>query len=384
MNNLELYNPTRLILGQQKIETVNRYIDQSQKVLIVYGGGSIKKNGIYDKIKTALKGYEIYEFSGVEANPEYETLMNAVELAREKDIDFILAVGGGSVIDGVKFISAATHYSGDTWEILEKGGKDIEATVPFGTVLTLPATGSEMNSGSVITRKEIEEKRVFATPKCFPVFSVLDPIVVESLPQKQIANGIVDAFVHVLEQYITASQANAPIQDGFAESILKTLITEGPKVFNNPKDTEAAKNFMFAATMALNGLIGSGVPQDWATHMIGHELTAFFGIDHARTLAIVLPGLWEVMFEDKKAKLAQYAKNVWQLEGSEEELAELAIEKTESFFHSLKVMTRLNDYITQCYKVWDIPKRMESRGWKLGEKQNIDHLKVEEILKTRM
>jgi NADP-dependent alcohol dehydrogenase len=384
MNTLEIYNPTRLILGENKIETLNKYIDKNLKVMMVYGGGSIKKNGIYELVKTSLKNHQLIEFSGVEANPEFETLVKAVDLARAEQIDFIIAVGGGSVIDGVKFISAAIHYEGELWDILEKGGRDISTTVPFGSILTLPATGSEMNSGSVITRREIEEKRVFGHPKCFPVFSILDPMVLASLPQKQIANGIVDAFVHILEQYITDSKTSAPIQDGFAESLLKTLIQEGPKVFENPKEIEAGKNFMFAATMALNGLIGSGVPQDWATHMIGHELTAFFGIDHARTLAIVLPGVWEVMFESKKAKLAQYAKNVWQLEGTETELAEQAIEKTEAFFNSLKVMTRLDDYITQCYKIWDIPKRIEERAWKLGENQNIDHLKVEEILKTRI
>ena len=380
----ELYNPTKLVFGTQKIETVNQYIKTTDKILLVYGGGSIMQNGIYDKVIDSLKDHNIIEFSGVEANPKYETLIQAVELARKEKIDFILAVGGGSVIDGVKFISAAIHYGDNAWQLVEDGGKSISNAVPFGSILTLPATGSEMNSGAVITHAQKQEKLVFANPKCFPVFSILDPSVVASLPKRQISNGIVDAFVHTLEQYITDSKTTSPIQDGFAESILKTLIEVGPNVLNNPEDIEAAENFMFSATMALNGLIGSGVKQDWATHMIGHELTAIFGIDHAQTLAIVLPGVWTVLFDEKKAKLAQYGKNVWNLEGSDDEIAEQAIEKTEGFFNSLNVMTRINDYVTECYLVWEIPPRIKERGWKLGENQNIDSLKVEEILKTRL
>lgn len=384
MNSFEIYNPTKLVFGQNKIETVNKYIDTKKKILLVYGGGSIKKNGVYSKVIESLKGYSIIEFSGVEPNPKYETLMQAVELAKKEKVDFILAVGGGSVIDGVKFISAAIKYQDDTWEMVEKGGIDIESATPFGTILTLPATGSEMNSGSVITNEAKQEKLVFINQNCFPKFSILDPSVVASLPKKQIANGIVDAFVHTLEQYITDSKHTSPIQDGFAESILKTLIQEGPKVYNNPKDKDAAEHFMFSATMALNGLIGSGVPQDWATHMIGHELTVLFGIDHARTLAIVLPGVWEVMFEEKKKKLAQYGRNVWGLEGDEQTVAEKAIEKTEAFFHSFNIFTRVTEYSEKCYLIWEIPPKIKKRGWKLGENQNIDSMKVEEILKTRI
>lgn len=384
MNSFELYNPTRLIFGQDKIETVHQYIPSNSKVLLVYGGGSIKKNGVYQKTVTALKDSQLVEFSGVEANPQFETLMKAVELGKKENVDFILAVGGGSVIDGVKFISAGICYEGDAWQIIKSGGTNIESAIPFGAILTLPATGSEMNSGSVITRKETQEKLVFKHTKCFPVFSILDPIVVSTLPKRQISNGVVDAFIHTLEQYVVDSDVDTPIQDGFAEGLLRTLISEGPKVLKNPEDLEAVGNFMFAATMALNGLIGSGVKQDWATHMIGHELTAFFGIDHAQTLAIVLPGVWEVMFSEKKKKLTQYGRQVWGLVGSDDEVADAAIEKTEDFFHSLNVMTRITDYVTECYKIWEIPPRIKERGWKLGENQNVDHLKVEEILKTRI
>jgi len=381
----ELYNPTKLVFGRNKIETVNNYIDSKRKVLLVYGGGSIKSNGIYDKVKTSLKNYFVVEFSGVEANPKYETLVKAVDLAKQENIDFILAVGGGSVIDGVKFISAAINYDGDLWEMVENGGADIKSTVPFGTVLTLPATGSEMNSGAVITREVKQAKLVFVNEQCFPQFSILDPSVVASLPKKQIANGIVDAFVHTLEQYITDTDIYSPIQDGFSETILKTLIEIGPKIFADASDIDLAEHFMFSATMALNGLIGSGVKQDWATHMIGHELTATFEIDHAQTLAIVLPGVWEVLFDEKKKKLAQYGKNVWGIEGEEDDdIAQLAIEKTEAFFNSFNILTRITEHSEKCYLVWDIPPRIKERGWKLGENKNIDSMKVEEILKARL
>ncbi|MBN2669168.1 MAG: iron-containing alcohol dehydrogenase [Bacteroidales bacterium] len=385
MHSFEFYNPTRLIFGESKIETLNKYIVQTHKVLVVYGGGSIKRNGIYEKVSKALSGNNWVEFSGIEPNPKLETLMKAVELARNEQVDFILAVGGGSVIDGVKFIASAIHFKEeDPWQIVLSGGQLIKEVVPFGTILTLPATGSEMNAGSVITNGKAEEKRVFSNPKCFPKFSILDPIVIASLPKKQIANGIVDAMVHILEQYLTASEQATPIQDGYAETLLRTLIEFGPRVYNDPFDEASAQHFMLAATYALNGVVGAGVKQDWATHMIGHELTAMFGIDHARTLAIILPGVWEVMFETKQKKLAQYGRLVWNLSGDDKEVAEKAIEKTELFFHSLNVGTRLDDYTEKCYKVWDIPERIKTRGWKLGELALIDHLKVEEILKLRI
>ncbi len=380
----ELYNPTKLIFGQNKIETIHKYLNPNHKILLVYGGGSIKKNGIYEKVKIALKSFSIIEFLGVEANPKYETLIKAVDLAKTEKIDFVLAVGGGSVIDGVKFISAAVQYEGNSWEMVKKGGSDIEKSLPFGTVLTLPATGSEMNSGAVITKLSTQEKLVFVNDNCFPQFSILDPSVVASLPKKQIANGVIDAFVHTLEQYITDSEMSSFIQDGFSETILKTLIEIGPQIYRDSSNIELAEHFMFSATMALNGLIGSGVKQDWATHMIGHELTATFEIDHAQTLAIVLPGVWEVMFDEKKKKLAQYGRNVWHLEGDDKQVAEQSIEKTEAFFHSFNVLTRVTEYSEKCYLVWEIPPRIKERAWKLGENQNIDSMKVEEILKTRL
>ena len=309
--------------------------------------------------------------------------MKAVAVIKEQNIDFILAVGGGSVIDGVKFISAAVHFDGNPIDILQKRLliKDLSKVVPFGTVLTIPATGSEMNSGSVVTIEATQEKLAFGGSALFPKFSICDPTVIVSLPKRQLQNGVVDAYTHVLEQYLTY-QHEGYLQDRIAESILQTLIEIGPKVVENPTDYALASNFMWSCTMALNGLIQKGVPSDWATHMIGHELTALYGIDHARTLAIIGPNLYKVMFETKKAKLAQYGQRIFNLTGSEDEIAKEAINKTVAFFHTMGMQTQLSDYTKDFEKTADfIAKRFEERGWKgLGEKQNITPEKVREIV----
>ncbi|MGB3463970.1 MAG: iron-containing alcohol dehydrogenase, partial [Cyclobacteriaceae bacterium] len=349
MQNFEFHNPVKLIFGKDQISKLSEEIPSDAKVLLLYGGGSIKKNGIYDQVKEALKDHEWSEFGGIPANPEYEVLLEALSHIKENKIDFLLAVGGGSVIDGTKFLSSAALYDGDTpWNILKDKVRTYEG-MPFGTVLTLPATGSEMNSGAVITRKETKEKLGMGGPGLFPQFSILDPTVITSIPQKQIANGVVDAFHHVLEQYITYP-ASAHLQDRFAEGILQTLIEVGPVVYKDTKDYEAGANFMWCCTMALNGLIQKGVPTDWAIHAMGHELTALYGIDHARTLAIICPSHYEYNFDKKKKKLAQYGKRVWGItEGNEDEIARMAIEKTVDFFHSLDVKTHLSEY-TDDYK----------------------------------
>ncbi|WP_224994539.1 iron-containing alcohol dehydrogenase [Cesiribacter sp. SM1] len=375
MRDFEFKNPTKIIFGKNKIAALAKEVPANARVLILYGGGSIKKNGVYDQVVAALKDHHVEEFGGIEPNPEYETLMKAVRLIREKSINFLLAVGGGSVIDGTKFISAAATHSGDNaWDILEKSIRTEEGKgMPFGAVLTLPATGSEMNSGAVINRSEIKEKRTMGGPGLFPVFSILDPQVIHTLPLRQIQNGITDAFTHVLEQYLTYP-AHAYLQDRFAEGILLTLIEVGPRVLKDPTDYEAASNFMWCCTMALNGLIQKGVPTDWATHMIAHELTALYGIDHARTLAIIAPSLYKYKFENKKDKLAQYAERVWGItSGSLEEKAEGAIDQTVSFFHQLEIKTRLSEY-TDHYQgtAKIIAKRFEERGWQgLGERRDI-------------
>jgi len=387
MNNFHFHNPVKILFGKGELSNFKGEIPVGSKVMMLYGGGSIKKNGVYDKVAEQLSGFDVTEFGGIEANPKYETLMKAVEVVREKDINFLLAVGGGSVLDGTKFVSAAAHYpNGDPWNILAKGDvAGIIKPLPIGAVLTLPATGSEMNGNSVVSRIKTKEKLAFGTPLVMPQFSVLDPTVIASLPERQIANGVVDAFVHVMEQYLTYP-VNAPIQDRFAEGILCTLIEEGPKVLKNPSDYDSAANFMWAATMALNGLIATGVPQDWSTHMIGHEITALHGIDHARTLAIVLPGVMKVMVANKKEKILQYGANVWNVTtGTEDEKVEATIQKTVEFFESFGIQTRGANYELKEDTVGEICKRFEERGVNaLGEKGDLTVDKVKLILETQL
>ncbi|MBB1193717.1 NADH-dependent alcohol dehydrogenase [Flavobacterium sp. SOK18b] len=383
MLNFELYNPTNLVFGKGQIEKLSTLVPQGAKILLAYGGGSIFKNGVHEQVINNLKDFTIVEFGGIEPNPHFETLMKAVDVIKEQNIDFILAVGGGSVIDGVKFISAAVHFEGNPMEILQKRLliKDLSKVIPFGTVLTLPATGSEMNSGSVVTIKATQEKLAFGGSALFPKFSICDPTVIQSLPKRQLQNGVVDAYTHVLEQYLTYPHEGF-LQDRIAESILQTLIQVGPEVVENPIDYALASNFMWSCTMALNGLIQKGVPSDWATHMIGHELTALYGIDHARTLAVVGPNLYRVMFETKKGKLAQYGKRIFNLTGSEDEIANEAINKTVAFFHTMGMDTKLSDYTKEYDKTADfIVDRFKERGWLgLGEKQNITLEKVKSIV----
>ena len=382
MNNFDFQNPTKILFGKGQIASLSKEIPANSKVLLLYGGGSIKNNGVYDQVKKALTDFNLVEFGGIPANPEYAVLMDALKVIKSENITFLLAVGGGSVIDGTKFLSAAAVYEGeDPWNILKNSERTFKG-MPFGSVLTLPATGSEMNSGAVITRRETKEKLVMGGPGLFPVFSVLDPQVVQSIPEKQIANGIADAFTHVMEQYLTYP-TGAMLQDRFAESILQTLIEVAPKIMKNPADYNAASNFMWSCTMALNGLIQKGVPTDWATHMMGHELTALFGIDHARTLAIILPSHYTYNFENKKEKLAQYAERVWNVnEGTLEEKAKAGIEKTKTFFNFLGIKTALSEY-TDDYKgtAEIIKKRFMERGWKgLGERQDVTPSDVEKIV----
>ena len=383
MNNFELYNPTNLVFGKGQIEKLSALVPKNAKILLAYGGGSIFKNGIYEQVKTALSGFEAIEFGGIEANPRFETLMKAVAIIREQKINFILAVGGGSVIDGVKFMSAAALFEGNPIDILQKRilFRDVSKVVPFGTVLTLPATGSEMNSGSVVTIEATQEKLDFGGSALFPKFSICDPTVIASLPKRQLQNGVVDAYTHVLEQYLTYPH-DGYLQDRIAESILQTLIQVGPEVVENPTNYALASNFMWSCTMALNGLIQKGVPSDWATHMIGHELTALYGIDHARSLAIIGPNLYRVLFETKKGKLAQYGKRIFNLTGSEDEIAAEAINKTVAFFHTMGMQTKLSECTDDYAKTADfIVNRFKERGWEaLGEKQNITLEKVQSIV----
>ena len=343
MQNFTFYNPTRILFGNGRIADLAREIPAKARVLITYGGGSIVKTGTLAEVKKALTGFTVFEFPGIEPNPSYETLMQAVELARRERIDFLLAVGGGSVIDGTKFIAAAIPFVGEPWDILAKRAK-IGSAIPFGSVLTLPATGSEMNNGAVITRRASNDKLAFSNALLFPRFSVLDPTKTFTLPPRQVANGVVDAFVHITEQYLTYP-ADAKVQDRFAEGLLLTLIEDGPKALQEPENYDVRANLMWTATLALNGLIGAGVPNDWATHMLGHELTVMHGLDHAQTLAVVLPAMLQQRRVEKRDKLLQYAERIWGLrDGDDDRRIDQAIERTRQFFESLAVPTRLSDY----------------------------------------
>lgn len=383
MRNFDFKNPTKIIFGKGQIAKLKEELPENAKILMLYGGGSIKRNGIYEQVKEAISGFEVVEFGGIPANPEYEVLMKALKVIKEENITFLLAVGGGSVIDGTKFLASAALYEGEEpWEILTQKVATTKA-MPFGTVLTLPATGSEMNSGAVITREETKEKLGMGGPGLFPAFSILDPEVIKSIPSRQLVNGITDAFTHVLEQYMTYP-SGAYLQDRFAESIMQTLIEVGPKVLNDPADYTAASNFMWSCTMALNGLIQKGVPTDWAVHAMGHELTALYGIDHARTLAVITPSHYRFNFEAKKEKLAQYAERVWNItEGSVDHKASAAINRTEEFFNQMGIDTKLSAY-TEDYHgtAEEINKRFTNRGWTgLGEHQSLTPANVEEIVK---
>lgn len=379
MQNFTYKNPTEILFGRGMIAGIAGRVPAGAPVLLLYGGGSIKRNGVYDQVKLALGRHRLVEFGGIEANPLYETCLAAVDVVKRESIGFILAVGGGSVLDAGKFIAAAARFAGaDPWDILRSGGRAVQAALPVGTVLTLPATGSEANGNSVISRRATREKLPFTSALSFPVFSVLDPETTYTLPPKQVRNGVVDAFAHVMEQYMTFP-VGASLQDRMAESVLQTLVEVGPVTLAEPRNYEARANFMWSATLALNTLLSCGVPQDWATHMIGHELTAFYGLDHAETLAIVMPGVWQHKLEQKKAKLESYGRRVWNVAS-----AGAAIAKTETFFNSLGMPTRLKDYnIPAGEAAVKISTRFAERKVTFGEHGDIDHVAAAAILRSR-
>lgn len=382
MLNFEFYNPTRIIFGKGQIKALDTYLPKDKKIMITYGGGSIKKNGVYDQVIAALGNRPYVEFGGIEPNPRYETLIKAVALAKAEKTEYILAVGGGSVIDGTKFINLALRYDGeDAYKLLfdHQLNASITGLGKFASVLTLPATGSEMNSGAVISYQD--GKYPFGHIENFPEFSILDPEVTYSLPPTQVANGIVDTFIHTCEQYVTYP-VNAAFQDRTAEGILNTLIEIGEKTILNPTDYDLRANLVWAATMALNGVIGAGVPQDWATHAIGHQITALFGIDHGKTLAILQPAIWQIRKDKKKQKLLQYANRVWHItEGSEDEIIDQAIEKTRHFFESVGIKTHLSEYGVEKSDLSKIIHNLNQQNLtQLSETHDLTPALVEQIL----
>lgn len=383
MYNFEFQNPVKLIFGKGSIARIAEEIPAQSKIMLTFGGGSVKRNGVYDQVIKALEGRNVVEFWGIEPNPKYETLVEAIALARREGVDFLLAVGGGSVIDGTKFIAAAIPYEGEPWDIITRNDI-VRKAVSLATVLTLPATGSEMNNGAVISRRTTHEKFPFHSDLVFPRFSVLDPCVTFSLPKKMIAAGLADTFVHVMEQYMTYP-VDARVMDRWAEGLLQTVMEISPAAMGDNPDYDTMANFMLCATMGLNGFIAMGVPQDWATHMIGHELTALHEITHGVTLAIVLPQLLRVMRQDKHDKLLQYATRVLGItEGDDEARIDEAIRRTEEFFHSLGIATRLSDYGVGQDTVDEIVRRFTERGAVWGERHDVTPDKVRKILEMAL
>lgn len=383
MNNFEFANPVKVIFGKGTIAKLPEQLHNESKVMIVYGGGSIKKNGIYDQVTEALKDFSYVEFGGIEANPQYKTCMNAVELVKRENINFLLAVGGGSVIDATKFIAAASLFEGEPWDILMKKAS-VEKALPLGTILTLSATGSETNERAVISRMETGEKLMFMTPNVFPRFAILDPQVTYSLPPRQVANGVVDSFIHVVEQYLTYP-VNAKVQDYYAEGLMKTILEEGPKALSDPSNYEVRANLMWAATNALNGWIGCGVPQDWSSHRMGYALTVQFGLDHGQTLAVILPGVMTYFQKEKEAKLLRMGEILFGInEGSLSERVQKTIDETEAFFHQMGIKTRLSEYGIKKSDLDNLVEPLRRMDWKLGEYGKIDWKVAKEILLLRL
>lgn len=383
MYNFEYKNPVKIIFGKDTISSLSKNIPSNSRILMLYGGGSIFKNGVYEQVKSALKAFTFFEFGGIEPNPTYQTMMSALEIVRKEKIDFLLAVGGGSVVDGTKFLAAAANFDGEAWEICQKGAV-VKSAIPIGVVLTLSATGTEMNAFSVVSHKITNEKLAFGSPHVYPKFSILDPNVLKTLPKSQLANGVVDAFVHVIEQYLTFPN-HAEVQDRWAEGILLSLIDYGYDYVWNEFNYDVAANIMWAATMALNGQLSLGVPSDWATHKVGHELTALYGLDHGQSLAVILPGMMEVMRKEKHEKLIRYAKNVWKIEGEHDEIIiNEAIVKTEEFFRSLDVKTKLSEYNIPEMCIDEVIKKLNDQTKiNLGEQKKFTPDRLKSLLEMR-
>jgi len=380
-NNFEFQNPTKLIFGKGTITQLATALPKKEKILVTFGGGSAMQNGVYEQVCQALQGFDYVEFWGIEPNPTVETLREAIALGKQEKVTYILAVGGGSVIDGTKLIASAIPYAGDAWELVRRPSK-IGKMIPFASVLTLPATGSEMNSGSVISNAETQEKYAFFSS--FPQFSILDPIVTFSLPDAQIAYGIADTFIHVLEQYLTVPDESS-LMDRWSEGIMQTLIELAPRIKADKTDYDAMSEFMLCATMALNGFIAMGVSQDWATHLIGHEITALHGTTHEQTLSIVILSTMQVMREQKKAKLLQYGSRVFHInEGTDIQRIDKTIEVTEQFFRSIGLATKLHELNIGVETIHTIKQRFLTRGTRLGECGNIDGNVAEKILNASL
>ena len=372
------HNPTAIEFGQGKIKKIANKIAKDKKILVVYGGGSIKTNGVYDQVIKALENHTFLEFSGVEVNPTIETMNKAVKIVKEEKIDFILAVGGGSVIDGCKYLAAASLYDGDGWDFLD-GTKEVEKALPLGVVLTLAATGSESNNLTVLSKKQSDEKRMYFSNYSYPQFAIMDPSVMATLSDRQLGNGLVDAFVHTSEQYLT-HPTTALVNDGYAETLFRGLVKLAD-TWENRRTYTWLENLMHIANQALNFQIGAGVPQDWSTHLIGHELTAYYNLDHARSLAVVQPYLLEVMNEDKKEKIAQLGKNVFGIQNDNKAV----IKAIEAVYNKVGVPTKLSAYEIDDKVISNVSAALTKNGYTaMGENANITLDKVATILTMSM
>lgn len=379
MENFIFRNPTKLIFGKDMIAHLSKEIPEGKKIMVTFGGGSVKKNGVYDQVVEALRGRDYIEFWGIEPNPKVETLRKAIEICRREGVDFLLSVGGGSVLDGTKLIAAAVRYDGDAWDLVLDNSR-IGEILPFGDVMTLPATASEMNRNAVISSIETKEK--FGMKVDYPRFSILDPQTTFTLPVYQRAAGMADTFIHVMEQYMTVT-GQSPLMDRWSEGILQTLVEIAPKVLESENDYDSMANYMMCATMGLNGFIAMGVTEDWATHQIGHELTAIHGLTHGHTLAIVFPGLLKVLREQKKGKILQYGERVWGITGgTEDERIDRTIDATEKFFRSLGLQTRLHEVGIGDDTILEIERRFNERGVAFGEGANVTGTVARKILES--
>lgn len=348
MQNFAFYNPTRLIFGKGQIEQLKTEVPKyGNKVLLVYGGGSIKRNGLYDQVMTIMHelGAQVWELGGVEPNPRISTVRKGVDICKKNNVDFILAVGGGSVIDCTKAIAAGAKYEGDAWDLVIKKAFATEA-LPFGTILTLAATGSEMNAGSVITNWETQEKYGWGSLVTFPAFSILDPVNTFTVPRNQTIYGIVDIMSHVLEQYFHQG-TNTELQDRYCESLLKTVIETAPKLVDDLENYEYRETILYCGTMALNGILSMGVRGDWATHNIEHAVSAVYDIPHGGGLAILFPNWMEHVLDENVDRFKQFAVRVFDVKAdgkSDREIALEGIEALRSFWTFIGAPARLADY----------------------------------------
>lgn len=382
MLNFTFQNPTKIIFGKGTIDRIKEEIPSEARVMITYGGGSVLRNGVLSEVKYALRGYDMVEFAGIEPNPDYKTLMAGIKIARERKIDFLLALGGGSVIDGTKFMAAAMVYDDDPFLLLNNSGINIRQAMPLGTVVTLPASGSEMNSRAIISRRELQMKQAIINQCLFPKFSVLDPTKTFTLPVRQIGNGVVDTFVHVIEQYLTYP-VGGDVQDRLAEALFLLLIDKGPRALEEPENYEVRANLMWCASLGLNGLIGAGVPQDWAAHRVGYELTVLYELEHAQTLAVIVPAMLKIRAQSKRQKLLQYARRIWGItSGDENSRIDEAIEKTRAFFEKMGLPTYLRDYGISNINIEQILELLGSHGMvNIGENRDVTPETIREIFK---